>query len=103
MAGMGAGIPLVVVPTEWDKAENAQRVVEAGAGIRLSPRTCTPRRLRVAVENILRDRSFSENARRIATSLRKQGGPDRAATLVESIAVRARQAAGAGLVSISVN
>ena len=88
MAGMGAGLPLVTVPTEWDKAENAQRVVEAGAGIRLSPKQCTPRKLRETVQKILDDPSYPANARRIAASLQRQGGPGRAALLLEAITGR---------------
>ena len=33
MAGLRAGVPLVVVPTTWDKPDNARRVAEAGAGV----------------------------------------------------------------------
>lgn len=86
MAGMQYGVPLVVVPTEWDKAENAQRVVEAGAGIRLSPRECTPARLRSAVQTILSNESYRRNARRIAASLMTRGGPERAASLIAEMA-----------------
>jgi MGT family glycosyltransferase len=85
MAGMGAGVPLVTVPTEWDKAENSQRVVEAGAGIRLKPGECTPERLRWAVRRILDDASYARNAQRIAAALARQGGPERAASLIESM------------------
>ena len=41
VAALTAGVPLVVVPTTWDKPDNARRVVEAGVGVRLSPRRCT--------------------------------------------------------------
>ena len=43
LTALHAGVPLVVVPTEWDKPESAQRVVESGSGLRLQPRRCTPR------------------------------------------------------------
>ena len=59
MAALHAGVPLVVVPTEWDKPENAQRVVEAGVGVRLAPHLCTPTRLRSAVEHVLSEPDFS--------------------------------------------
>ena len=42
LATLSAGRPLVVMPTAWDQPENAWRVAEAGAGIRLAPRQCTP-------------------------------------------------------------
>lgn len=88
LASLMAGIPLVVIPTEWDKPEVAQRVVEAGAGLRLSPRRCTPERLRSAVETVLADPEFRKNARRLAAGLTKSGGPDDAAALLEGLAER---------------
>ena len=86
MAALCAGVPLIVVPTEWDKPENAQRVVAAGAGLRLSPRHCTPERLHAAVEQVLGDPTFRQNAQRLATTFSRYGGADRAAELLESLA-----------------
>ena len=85
VAGVQAGVPMVVVPTQWDKPENAQRVVEAGIGLRLAPRHCTPRRLRAAVERILGDGSFRENARRMGATFARYGGPEQAARLIEDL------------------
>ncbi|HEY63319.1 MAG TPA: glycosyltransferase [Caldilineae bacterium] len=87
LATLQAGVPMVVVPTEWDKPENAQRVVESGAGLRLNPKRCTPTRLRSAVERILRDPSFRENAQRLARRFTQYGGPRRAAQLLEEMVI----------------
>jgi MGT family glycosyltransferase len=86
LAALGAGVPLVIVPTEWDKPEIARRVVEAGAGLWLSPSRCSPRRLRAAVERVLADRSFRERARRLAAGFSAAGGAARAAELIEALA-----------------
>ncbi len=84
---LAAGIPLVIVPTEWDKPENARRVEEAGAGLCLSPSRCTPKRLRAAVEQVLGNPSFGDNAHRLAeTWARYNDGPARAAGLLEQLA-----------------
>ena len=85
LAALRAGVPLVVVPTEWDRPENAQRVVEAGAGIRIAPNRCTPERLRAAAERVLKESSFRTNARRMADSFARYGGPARAAELLERL------------------
>jgi MGT family glycosyltransferase len=85
MTALEAGVPLVVVPTEWDKPENAQRVVEAGAGLRLSPGRLTPARLRAAVERVLGEPSFRMNARRLAASFARYQGPVRVAELLEEL------------------
>jgi UDP:flavonoid glycosyltransferase YjiC (YdhE family) len=93
MAALNAGVPLVVVPTEWDKPEHAQRVVEAGAGLRLAPHRCTPERLRAAVERVLREPAFRQNAQRLAAAFARYGGPVQAAELVERLATRNRLSA----------
>lgn len=86
-----AGVPLIVVPTGWDLPENAQRVVECGAGLRLDKRHCTPARLRGAVDQVLANPSYRQNARRIGSALARQGGAARAADLIEGLAVGRRE------------
>jgi MGT family glycosyltransferase len=86
LASLKAGVPLVVVPTFWDKNDNAQRVVEAGVGLRLAPRHCTPERVRAAVMRLLEEPSFRENARRMARRIAEVPGPRLAARLLETLA-----------------
>lgn len=86
LASLAEGIPLIVVPTAWDKSENAQRVMEAGVGLRIAPRQATAPRLRAAAQRILATPSYRANARRIAESLGRINGPERAADILESIA-----------------
>jgi MGT family glycosyltransferase len=88
LAALNAHVPLILVPTEWDKPEVAQRVVEAGAGLRISPRRCTPKRLRAAVERILGDESFRQNAQRLARIFAGYTGAATAAGLLEDLAKR---------------
>jgi UDP:flavonoid glycosyltransferase YjiC (YdhE family) len=83
LSALCAGLPLVIVPMQWDQLENAQRVVEAGAGVRLRAEHCTPERLRAAVTRVLEEPSFRHNARRLATALNRYEGPRRAAELLE--------------------
>jgi UDP:flavonoid glycosyltransferase YjiC (YdhE family) len=86
LAALCAGVPLVIVPTEWDKPEIAQRVVEAGAGLRLSPGRCTATRLGAAIERLLTEPSFKENAKRLATVFTQYAGAAQAAVLLEELA-----------------
>jgi UDP:flavonoid glycosyltransferase YjiC (YdhE family) len=85
VAALSAGVPLVVVPTAWDKPDNARRVAEAGVGVRLSPRRCTPESLRAAVERVLGDPSYRARAQRMATLLAAAPGPAGAAGLLERL------------------
>jgi|HubBroStandDraft_1064217.scaffolds.fasta_scaffold00451_6 MGT family glycosyltransferase len=81
-----AGVPLIIVPTEWDKPDIARRVVETGAGVRLEPKQCTPQGLRAAVEQVLGTPSFRQNAQRMAAAFARYGGPQAAADLLEKLA-----------------
>ncbi|HEV3215444.1 MAG TPA: glycosyltransferase [Vicinamibacterales bacterium] len=89
LASLKAGVPLVVVPTFWDKSDNAQRVVEAGVGLRLAPRRCTPDRVRAAVMRLLDEPAFRENARRMARRFAEAPGPAGAGKLLEKLAKEA--------------
>ena len=86
MAALQAGIPMLVSPTEWDKPENAKRIVESGAGLRLSPEKITPTRLREAVRKLLDEPSFRENAQRLGRRFQEFDGPKQAAQLLEQLA-----------------
>jgi UDP:flavonoid glycosyltransferase YjiC (YdhE family) len=86
LAALTAGVPLLVVPTFWDKSDNAQRVVEAGAGLRLAPRHCRPDRVRADVLRLLEEPAFRQNAQRIARRFAEARGPARAAELLEKLA-----------------
>ena len=79
------GVPLVVVPTGWDKPANAKRVVDAGAGLWLSPRRCTPERLREAVQSVLTQPRYRHAAARIADRLAAAPGPGGAAELIGAL------------------
>jgi MGT family glycosyltransferase len=86
LAGAEAGIPMVVVPTTWDKPDNARRVTQAGAGVRLPARRCTPERLRAAVRQVLAKPRYRMGAQRLAALLAAAPGPDEAARLLEDLA-----------------
>jgi MGT family glycosyltransferase len=81
-----AGVPLIVVPTDWDKPDIARRVADTGAGIQLPPAQCTPEGLRAAVEQVLRNPSYRKNAQRMAAAFARYGGPPAAADLLEKLA-----------------
>jgi MGT family glycosyltransferase len=85
LAGLRAGLPQLVVPSQWDQRENAQRVSEAGVGLWLPIDACTSARLRAAAERVLGDPRFGQAARRMALALSRYGGAARAAELLERL------------------
>ena len=90
VASLHAGVPLVVVPTTWDKPDNARRVLEAGAGVRLSPRACRPDALRAAVTRVVNEPRFRAAARQLGARLAAAPGPAGAAELLEKLASQKR-------------
>ncbi|MER5334157.1 nucleotide disphospho-sugar-binding domain-containing protein [Micromonospora sp. NPDC002717] len=56
-----AGVPLVVLPHGRDQADNAVRVTERGAGLRL-PRTAPPKKIARTVRRVLEDPSYAQAA-----------------------------------------
>ena len=86
LAAAEAGVPMVVVPTTWDKPDNARRVTEAGVGVTLRPRSCNAANLRAAVRQVLYGYRFEAAARQLAARLAQAPGPSRAAELLEQLA-----------------
>jgi MGT family glycosyltransferase len=86
LAAAEAGVPMVVVPTTWDKPDNARRVTETGAGMRLSPRRLTAQALREAVRAALDQPSYGQAAVGLAAKLAAAPGPPRAAELLGQLA-----------------
>lgn len=86
LAALCNGIPVLIIPTEWDKPDIAQRLVDTGAGICLPAHRCTPKNLRAAVERLLTQDSYARNARRMSRVLDQYSGPSRAADLLEQLA-----------------
>jgi MGT family glycosyltransferase len=85
LASLAAGVPLVIVPMAWDQPENAWRVTEAGAGVRIAPSDCTPDAVRRAVTRVLDDERFRGHARRLGDDFRRRGGATEAAALLERL------------------
>jgi MGT family glycosyltransferase len=90
LASIDAGVPMIIIPTEWDKPEIAQRIVEAGAGIRIMPEKLTPASLRAAVEKILANPSYKTGVGRLKQAAARYGGADQAAELLEQFVASRR-------------
>jgi len=73
------GVPLVMVPQQLEQAFNARRIRRQGAGLMLKSNKLTPKTLRNAVQTILADGRYKENANRLSRDIRSLGGQLRAA------------------------
>lgn len=93
---LAAGVPVVVVPSESDQYETAQRVVASGAGISVPQTRCSPSRLLDAVQRVYSNGSFRANTRRLAAAFKSYGGASRAADVIEAVSLSTKTTAGTG-------
>ncbi len=84
---LASGSPVLAVPHSGDMGENAARIDWAGAGVRLPWRFLSPATLRLAARRALADQSVAARARELASWAAANDGAQRAAALVEQLAV----------------
>jgi MGT family glycosyltransferase len=82
------GVPLVVAPIRDDQPVIAQQVIDAGVAIRLRFGRASADIIGAAVDEILADESYRDNAQRISVSLRAAGGAKAAARYLEQLTWR---------------
>jgi MGT family glycosyltransferase len=80
------GKPMVVLPLFWDQHDNAQRVEEAGLGVRLPTYRFEGAQLLGAVDRLLTDQALHQRSAAIARRLQASPGTVRAADLIERLA-----------------
>ena len=71
LTALASGVPLVVLPLFADQPYNAARVAAVGAGITLEGGRAAIGQLNGAVQRVLTEASFRENARRIADEVER--------------------------------
>ncbi|MFV0537388.1 MAG: glycosyltransferase [Dysgonomonas sp.] len=77
--------PLVVLPIAYDQSYVAGTVVDSGSGIRLNFNRFKAQHLRDAVNEVLTDTKYAENAKTIQKSFEEAGGVVKAVKLLENI------------------
>jgi MGT family glycosyltransferase len=85
LAGLAAGVPLVVAGADIDKPVNAARVARAGAGVDLRTGHPSPAAVAAAVRTLLKDDGYRRRAQQVGAELARLGGAGRAADLVEQL------------------
>lgn len=79
--GLYFGVPLVMLPQTSEQGGVAARAEQLGAGLRLKKTASSA--IRAALETVLSDPSYRENAGRIGESFRSAGGAKKAADCIE--------------------
>ncbi|HMA26199.1 MAG TPA: nucleotide disphospho-sugar-binding domain-containing protein [Solirubrobacterales bacterium] len=86
------GKPMVLLPIFWDQHDNAQRIDETGFGARLPTYSFGDGDLPAAIDRLLADRDLHRRLSRVAERLQVSPGNERAAQLIERVAVTAEPA-----------
>ncbi len=86
LTALSDGIPLLCIPLGADQPDNAQRCVDAGAGMRLDRRLLTTARLKRTIHTLLSQPSFTRRAEQMQHTLRRHNGPEEAADLILRLA-----------------
>jgi MGT family glycosyltransferase len=84
-AALADGVPIVCIPDGRDQPDNAARVVEARAGVRVK-KSATPEKLRQAIERALADPALQRGAAAMAEALGASDGSQAIADRLERLA-----------------
>lgn len=79
------GVPLVAIPITNDQPAAAARIEWSGVGKSIPIKRLTVTRLRAALEQVLADPSYRENARRLQKEIAGLNALERASEVVESV------------------
>jgi MGT family glycosyltransferase len=88
------GKPMILLPIFWDQHDNAQRMDETGFGIHLPTYSFGDGDLPAAIDRLLSDSDLAARLEGISTRLQASPGNERAAELIERVAVSAEPVAG---------
>jgi MGT family glycosyltransferase len=81
------GKPMLLLPIFWDQHDNAQRIDETGFGIRLPTYSLRDADLPGAIDRLLADSELRARLDAVSKRLRASPGNERAAELIERVAV----------------
>ena len=88
LAGLAAGVPLVVLPVNADQPVNAERCVAAGVAHALPPDTRGPEDVREAARAVLGDDRYADAARRLQAEIAAMPEPAAVVPWLEALAAR---------------
>jgi UDP:flavonoid glycosyltransferase YjiC (YdhE family) len=82
------GKPMIVLPLFWDQHDNAQRVQEAGFGVRLDPYQFRDEDLLGWIDRLIADQGLAGRLQTVARRLQARPGTVQAAEMIETVARR---------------
>jgi zeaxanthin glucosyltransferase len=86
LESLNNGVPMVAIPVANDQPGVAARVAWAGAGEAVPLSRVNVPKLRAAIQKVLTEDSYKQNALRLQEAIQKAGGVSRAIDIVEQAA-----------------
>jgi MGT family glycosyltransferase len=83
LGALSSGVPLVAIPVTNEQPGIATRIARTGAGEVVPLARLSVSRLRAAIERVLTEDSYKKNASRLQEAIRRVGGVNRAADVIE--------------------
>ncbi len=83
LESLSYGVPLVTIPITNDQPGVAARIAWTGVGKFISTSRLTTYRLRKAIEEVLTQPAYTQNALRLKTAIEQAGGVHRAVDIIE--------------------
>jgi zeaxanthin glucosyltransferase len=83
LESLSNGVPIVAIPITNDQPGVAARIAWAGAGAMVPLSGLNVPELGKVIQNVLRERSYKNNASRLQDAIRRAGGVKRGADIVE--------------------
>ncbi|WP_298905787.1 glycosyltransferase [uncultured Nostoc sp.] len=85
LESLNNGVPMVAIPVANDQPGIAARVAWAGAGEAVPLSRVNVPKLRAAIQKVLTEDSYKQNALRLQEAIQKAGGVSRAIDIVEQV------------------
>ncbi|MEO6126164.1 MAG: glycosyltransferase [Ilumatobacteraceae bacterium] len=79
------GCPILFIPQGADQFTNAERAVDAGAGLRLLPHEVSPDAIRAGLRRLLDDPSFANSAMNISNEIADMPAPQAVVSVLERL------------------
>ncbi len=81
-----AGVPALVIPQGFDQPDNAQRVIELGAGIRLHLNQLNRARIRHHLQSLIENPSYKQKTSQLAATIARNYSPIKdAVAIIETV------------------
>lgn len=85
MDSLSQGVPLVAIPITFEQPGNSARIRSTGTGEVIPVSRLNVAKLRTAIQRVLSEEKYRQNAQRIQRSIAEAGGVQRAADIIEQV------------------